>query len=516
MPLFGNSKRQKREAELGRRVTVEFPAPTDRDKELLKELQSYNAAFRLEHAVSENSLWCVFELLCDGADVNEHAGALQEAIALKDNPDMVKLLLQAGATRQHDSSYYMRDAVRHRNDTAVGLLEEYGAKVDESCILEALQQGRTRMADRLLGMIDADKREKTVRDVLLTGMRYDKPQAVFWVKESHPEILKGTCKDEVFQAAVYGDVGCLRALGADWLKKLDAQELARQAVERSQPKKLSYLMDTVREKLDCDALVQTAISKNQDDILTLLRLRGGKVTVHHVTADMLETGQYRSGGEGEKEFERRRKIIDQIREPTEMRGYLLSNLIRHNKCRSVEYLLQKRQDWPRDVVERGIVGAAADGRTDMLHVLFTKSNLWDAETYASAVKNARNSTVHYHLDKIRGEVLGESWQIESEDTIRRLQSFDQVSGKQSAISISHIFNFKSCEVARVTTIGNGKKEYVSFKDFREYQNDADIRTAYEKLGRFVVNPPAFEGVHMTSRKRPVRVIKRRHLPPRRP
>src|SRR5690606_10519956 len=117
---------------------------------------------------------------------------------------------------------------------------------------------------------------------------------------------------------------------------------------------------------------------------------------------------------------------------------------RYNKWRSVEHLLEKNQNWPQDVIESGIIKAASDGAHEMLHALFTKSDKWDAVTYQTAVKNARNSTTLRHLEKIKQEVLGEGWQIEGEDTVRRVQSFENLPGsRQGSFTISHIFNFSA-------------------------------------------------------------------------
>jgi len=510
MGLFGNSKRRERETELRKRVTVEIPRPTEADKDALTNAKGHNASFRLEMAVRENSLWAVWELLCEGDDANAHIGPLQAAISGK-NTDMVKLLLQAGASRQRESSYLMRDAVRYENDEAVELLLTFDARVDGNCLMEALQQGRPDMGERLLETIDQDKRDDAIREMLMDGLKYDKPLAVAWVKDKFPAILDGADLSDIFTAALQSDTDGLKVLGPDWLEKMDVHELARQAIQRDQPKKLLYLLDALNHKLDSADLVQVAIDKNNDHALDLLCRRGAAVTPMHLHSDMITTGQYRNSSEGESEFNRRQALVDRINDVTAQHGYLLSFMIRHNKWRTVEHLLDKEQDWPQDVVENGIVKAAADGAHEMLHALFTKSEKWDAATYEKAVKNARSSTTLRHLDKIRQEVLGEGWKIEGDDTIRRVQNFDSLQGsRQSSFTISHIFNFRSAEVTRVTTINGRDKEYVSFKDFRDHQNDSHIRAAYEKLAKFTAHPPQFDGAHMNTRKRPLRVIKRRN------
>lgn len=510
MGLFGNSKRREREAELRKRVTVEIPRPDAGDKAVLNDLKNHSASYRLEMAVMQNNVWAVWELLCEGADVNEHAGPLQSAIAGK-NPDMVKMLLQAGATRQKESSYFMRDAVRYENDAAVDLLYTFGARVDGNCLMEALQQGRPDMAEHLLAMIDEDKRDAAVLEMLIDGLRYDKPLAVAWVKEKFPDVLGGADQGDVLTAAMQADADCLKVLGPEWLEKNDVQELARQAVLRDQPKKLRHLLDVMNDKLDHDDLIRTAIEQNNEYALDTLRRSGGKVTAFHIDSDMITSGNYRSSSEGEREFERRKALIDRVEDMTGHRGYLLSTMIRHNKWRSAEYLLEKNRDWPQDVIEKGIVKAAADGAHEMLHALFTKSDKWDAVTYQAALDNARSSTTVRHLEKIKQEVLGDGWQIEGNDTVRRVQNFENLPGsRQGSFTISHIFNFSAAEVTRVTSVNGRDKEYVSFKDFKDHQNDSHIRTAYEKLVRFIPNPPPFEGAHMNTRKRPVRVIKRRN------
>ncbi|TNE28780.1 MAG: ankyrin repeat domain-containing protein [Alphaproteobacteria bacterium] len=511
MGLFGNSKKRERETELRKRVTVEIPRPTAADKDALENAKKHSASFRLEMAVRERSLWAVWELLCDGEDVNAHAGPLQAALLDKNNPNMVKMLLQAGASRQKDSSYFMRDAVRYENDAAVDLLHTFGARVDGNCLMEALQQGRPDMAERLLEMIDLDKREEAVAEMLMDGLRYDKPLAVAWVKEKFPFILDNAETADIFTAALQSDAEGLKVLGPDWLEKMDAQELARQAILRDQPKKLLYLLDAMDYKLDHSDLVQASIDQNNDYALDLLRRRGAVVTPLHIHSDMITTGHYRSSGEGEREFERRQALIDRVDDVTGQHGYLLSFMIRHNKWRTVEHLLEKSDNWPQDIVETGILKAAGDGAHEMLHALFTKSDKWDAGTYEKAMKYARNSTTRRQLDKIKQEVLGDGWQIEGDDTVRRVQNFESLPGsRQNSFTISHIFNFRSAEVTRVTSINGKDKEYVSFKDFKDHQNDSHIRTAYEKLARFTANPPQFDGAHMNTRKRPLRVIKRRN------
>lgn len=510
MGLFGNSKRREREAELRKRVTVEIPRPDAGDKAVLNDLKNHSASYRLEMAVMQNNIWAVWELLCEGADVNEHAGPLQSAISGK-NPDMVKLLLQAGATRQKESTYFMRDAVRYENDAAVDLLNTFGARIDGNCLMEALQQGRSDMAEHLLGMIDEDKRSSAVLEMLIDGLRYDKPLAVVWVKDKFPDILTGADQGDVFAAVLQGDVDCLNVLGPEWLQKMDAQELARQAILRDQPKKLRYVLDAMNDSLDHAELIQAAIDQNNDYALDALRRSGGKVTPFHIDSDMITTGHYRSSSEGEREFERRKALVDRVDDLTAHRGYLLSSMIRHNKWRTVEHLLEKDQNWPQDIVENGIIKAAGDGAHEMLHALFTKSDKWDAVTYEAAVKNARSSTTLRHLEKIKQEVLGEGWQIEGDDTVRRVQNFENLPGsRQGGFTISHIFNFSAAEVTRVTSVNGKDKEYVSFKDFKDHQNDSHIRTAYEKLVKFTANPPQFDGAHMNTRKRPLRVIKRRN------
>lgn len=502
--MFGNKKQKEKEAAFRKKISVDIPAPTLRDQELLDYTSMYKTEY-LDYAVQEGSLWCVYQLLLKGADVNYHARPLQDAIRTQQK-DMLRLLLQAGADRHKETSYYLRDAIEYSNDDAVDLLLQYDTDIDAHCIFVALKNKRPDLAQRLLSHMD--EKDIVLKDVLRDALDGHNHTAVTWIKDRHPSIWETADSKYFYDAVAEGPIGFFDVLDDADIEKLDVQKLTDDIVKQGDFAKLTLLIDRFDDTLDYQGLMQSAIASNKEPILNVLEAKGAKLTSMNIIIDCIRNRNSRYPGEEEREFETRKKLLSRVTDDvTRTNGYLLSYMMENNKHRTVKHLLQTGQKWPDAVVQKGLVDAARKGYRDVITHLMLETDQWDAQSFHRAMIEGKKSGIVYHLDALKKQILGEDWEIESDDTIRRVQKFETDGGE--GFVLSQIFNFKSAEVIRVTGRSYENKGHVDCKNFRDFQNDNAIHEAYNKLAKFSRNPPAFSGAHLKNSTRTRRVIKRR-------
>jgi len=510
--MFGNRKQKEREAALRKRITVTIPSPTESDKSLFERFKHSKNDY-LDFAVQEDSLWCVFQLLAHGADVNYHAGALQEAIYNK-SEDMLRLLLQAGANRHKHDSNYIRDAIRHGNDDIVDLLLRYDAKVGNASVYHAVNQEKYDLAAKVLEKVDDPN--AALRYVMSEALGYHKISAMTWIQENHKHIWDEVKPERLQEAVQYGSVDFMDMVGEERLREIGVQKLAQKATKKSDVEKLNYLVEHFDEDLDYQDLMQAAAYSKTPEIFEFLESKGARLSALNIILDDIKQGTSRNSDENTSEFEARREMLTRVTENlTGTGGHILSYMIEHNKWRTVEYLLDNYKGWPDNVIKKGVVTAAKKGKTKLLTALITKTDQWDAESFDQAMEASKVSGVTYHMTKLKQDILGEEWEVSSDDTIRRKQKFSLGKDSSETFVLSQVFNFKSAEVVRLITRGYQSDAKVDVKNFQDLQNDNALHEAYNKLSKFSLNLPEFSGAHMRTRTRTARrVVKRRPRPPK--
>ncbi len=167
--------------------------------------------------------------------------------------------------------------------------------------------------------------------------------------------------------------------------------------------------------------------------------------------------------------------------------------------RTISYMLQETDQWPKDVLKQAALCASSKGYDMTMRAILNGMPDLDGAFFQKLLDGAADSDMRSTLERFRKETLGEGWRINDDYEIQRKTEYP---------TLVHVFNFGA---GHVTTIipGGEKGQQVIQRDFKDLQNDGELTIAYEKLRKFTANPPAYRGKDAGATRR---VQKRERTP----
>ncbi len=162
--------------------------------------------------------------------------------------------------------------------------------------------------------------------------------------------------------------------------------------------------------------------------------------------------------------------------------------------RTIEYLMKRTDKWPKDVVLSCLDKAARRGRQNTFKAFLNDGENVDA-TLFNKWHSIGDSDIRRVLNDYKDNLIGKNWTVTEDYEIVR-----ETENK----AIQDRFNFGASYV-RTVVYNNGLRE-VRERDFKDFQTDSEIRTAYGKLCKFSDNPPKYNSKDQRSH----RVIPNKH------
>ena len=493
--MFGTN-RKKREAELRKKTNVYIPNLTDKDKHLIRLFKSSPHVILLD-AATEGNVAMIFELMCQGVKVmDEQKNIMMLAIQSdKKSNDVLRLMLQLGARRHEVTASFLEEAIKRDNQEAAELLLEYGSKVDGNCIFVACKAGKYELADKLVASIHTVKKGQYIKGAYFEAIRRNEPEVVKWVENNHRHQI-GYSMSEISKAVHETGRKTLEELSEATFKYIRKEQVAEYYIKNDKTDEFHFLLDKHGNSIDFDTMLACAVKHEKYQIIPMLKNKGAKITAQTVILDMLKSrNDWHQNGEGKEEAARRKRLLQYVDDLTQYDSRLLLHMVRNNKAKTVEYLLQNEKNWDSSVIKDGLAFCAENGYYDVLEKIMLNSKEWNAEDYNRAIDNAVSPNMLRRVKQIKDKILGSGWYVDDNHTVRKEQKFEAANGSNRNIYLTTIFNFKACEVTKVMRFSNSHNaEDVTHKNFSEYQSDKEINDAYEKLCKFSTNPVKFNGV----------------------
>ena len=200
-------------------------------------------------------------------------------------------------------------------------------------------------------------------------------------------------------------------------------------------------------------------------------------------------------GQGEEDFrDNYQSLFEHVSDEDLVKdnGIILMAAVDKGMRHTVEYLMKQTDEWPRDVVQECIRHAAENGYDYTTLGLLDNTEHVDGALYQEIYDNAPDDTMRSNLKSYRKKRLGEGWNINDDYEIQRTTTND--------IRVTNIFNFASCHVTTVIHNNNASHTVVT-RDFKDLQQDDELKIAYNKLSQFVKTPPPYRGKDATSQRR---------------
>ncbi len=493
--MFGLG-RKKREAELRKKINMHIPNLTKGDKNFIKTFKTSPHIILSDAAITGN-VAVIFELMCNGTDVAKQAETIMEiAIEVGDTSnDVLKLMLQTGASEQIFNAKFLKKAIQRKNDIAIDLLLEHRSKIDFLCVFEAYRQKNIELADKLVKKLLDISAITCIKDVYLYAIEKNEPDMVKEIEEKYFDIFSFSVS-EMTEALSEAGREVLDIINLKSLNYVKSNELVQNYIENDKIEELFSFADRYEYSLDLDVMLSYAVQHKKHQIVSMLKKRGAKINAQTIILDMLKSRKdWHKKGETKGEFERRKRLFEYVDDLTEYDSRLLVYMIRNNKAKTVEYLLKHEKNWDSNAIKDGILFCAENGYYNVLEAIMLNSQSWDNTDYNIAVDNAVTPNMLKRVEKIRDKVLGSGWYVDDNCTVRKEQQLKEVSSCRMNMSLTTIFNFKSYEVTKIVRFSNKDKvEDVSYKNFVDYQNDSEIMEAYKRLCKFSKEPVPFNGI----------------------
>ncbi|TNE30108.1 MAG: hypothetical protein EP349_05785 [Alphaproteobacteria bacterium] len=182
-------------------------------------------------------------------------------------------------------------------------------------------------------------------------------------------------------------------------------------------------------------------------------------------------------------------------------GRLLQHVLDKEDRDLLSNLMERKIDWPRDLVEQNMRDAVYTGNGTVLKQLCRMQQDWQIDFIKTCtdMPSANKRNIESEVSSIKRSFMGE-WSARNNSEISRSVSNDNS-------KISYLFNFKSAQMITTVTTYEGKGAAVEVTNFRDVQNSEEIDEAYKKLCIMHDDAPPYKGKDDTTRQH---VIRRRN------